>query len=283
MEIIHIGGGEMREKISSILKKNGFLIVLFICVCVVGVSTIYISTRELLGKDGGDGKKKDLLILNQVEESGVENEKGFIADSLEEIIQGDLVMEDLDEEGNKEIEKMVAIEDSIGELEEDEEIQIESIGVFQEGEIEFVDDYNEEQINTRKGSIMPVEGQIIQEHSNDTLIYSETLGEWRAHLGIDIKASIGTKVKAALDGEVKKAYYDKLWGNIIILDHGNGLETKYANLNTLEMVKEGVKVKQGDYISAVGKSADIEMMTEDHLHYEVIKNGKVIDPRSIID
>lgn len=278
----------MKNKILNILKKNGFLIILFICVCVVAVSTIFISTRELVGNHNANGKKEDLAISNEVGKLQEDNE--FIGESIENIIQGK-VTEELFEEDSKE-EKLVESEEAKAQDEIDQEEVKDEGQVDQEKELVEVERSEEETVEVfneikeyaeSTGSIMPLEGEIIQKHSIDTLVYSETLGEWRAHLGIDIRAAIGTRVKAVLDGKVKKAYHDKLWGYVIILEHGNGLETKYSNLKTLEMVKEGVQVIQGDHISLVGKSADIEMLMEDHLHFEVIKDGKVIDPRSIMD
>ena len=96
-------------------------------------------------------------------------------------------------------------------------------------------------------------------------------------------APVGTEVKVPLSGTVKEIIEDDLWGITIIIDHGNGLESKYSNLGTKEMVKVGIGVNVGDFISVVGDTAKIEMKMEPHLHYEVSKNGKNIDPRSITE
>lgn len=289
MEIINTGGGKMKNKVIGILKKNGFLIVLFICVCVVAVSTILISTRELVARDDTNKKAEDMALVNKEREESIEKEKETEIETETKKAEDELqvALEEDKEDEKKELEEdLDRVEEVVQLVEVGQEIleeEVVAVEVFKEGEIGFVDDHKKEEEKKTKTPIMPVEGEIIQEHTTDTLVYSETLEEWRAHLGMDIKSPQGTKVKAVLDGRVKKAYYDKLWGNIIILDHGNGLETKYANLKTLDMVKEGVEVRQGDYISLVGKSADIEMLMDDHLHFEVIKNGKVVDPRSITD
>ena len=70
---------------------------------------------------------------------------------------------------------------------------------------------------------------------------------------------------------------------VIVIDHGQGLESKFCNLGTLEKVKIGSSVKKGDIISVVGNSADIEMMMDSHIHLETRKNGNLVDPRSIND
>ncbi len=130
---------------------------------------------------------------------------------------------------------------------------------------------------------MPVDGEIMTEYTKDLLVYSDTLESWVGHGGIDIKADEGSAVKAIADGRVKEVYEDKLWGIVIVIDHDNGFQTKYANLQTDKMVEKGLKLAKGDHISKVGKTAKIEMHLDPHLHFEVIKDGKLIDPRSIID
>ena len=95
-------------------------------------------------------------------------------------------------------------------------------------------------------------------------------------------AQEGEEVKAALSGEVVEVYEDPLWGIVIIIDHGNGLMTKYANLDTEEMVKEGLRVNKGQVINRVGRSASIEMMEEAHIHFEVIKDGVNVDPKDYL-
>lgn len=185
----------------------------------------------------------------------------------------------LDDEEEEDTEE---VEDELEEIEEEEVEEVEELVQEEEEEIEEETPIVLSSTPATRNMIYPVEGEIITEFVNDSLIYSETLGEWRTHLGIDIKAELNTTVKAPLAGVIKSVYEDDLWGKIIVIDHGNGLETKLANLGSTDMVKEGLEVAQGDHIATVGKSANIEMLMEDHLHFEVIKDGKNMDPRSII-
>ncbi len=71
-------------------------------------------------------------------------------------------------------------------------------------------------------------------------------------------------------------------GIVIILDHGNGLMTKYANLSTGDMVQEGSQIGKGEVIGKVGKTASIEMMMKPHVHFEVIKDGISVDPKEYV-
>lgn len=244
----------MKNKLNLFLKKNGFLTLLFLCVCFVAGATLFLATRDL-----GTGSE-DMDIVDNTDYVNLDMDDLTDADLNREIFNYNVA---LAEEEEEEVEEEVEV------VEEDEE---------SEEEIEII----ESQPRVSSTMIYPVEGEIITDFVADSLIYSETLGEWRTHLGIDIKAGLNTTVRAPLGGVIKSVYEDELWGKVIVIDHGNGLESKFANLGTLEMVKEGLEVSQGDHIGTVGKSAKLEMLMEEHLHFEVIKEGKNIDPRSII-
>lgn len=279
--IITNGGVYMKSKIISWVKQNGFLLFLFICVCGVAIGTIWISTGDLrvVEKD----KEDDLIILEEIknEENTLEN---IEVSSLEDITEN---KETVEEEIEKEESEVVVIESNIAKEETKDLAVIEDNAkeVKNKVDIDFIDDYEDNDIEVvlekPVKSILPVEGTIITEYSHDKLIYSTTLKEWRQHPGIDIKAEEGAKVKAPLGGTIKEVSEDDLWGITIVIDHGDGLVSRLSNLGTSEMVKPGIKVNKGDFISTIGKSADIEMLMEPHLHFEVMKNGKMIDPRSI--
>lgn len=127
--------------------------------------------------------------------------------------------------------------------------------------------------------LAPVFGTICLDFSGDELVYSKTLDLWTTHQGLDIKAEEGSQVRAAMDGTVSEITDETEWGMTITIDHGSGIVTKYSNLSTLEMVTIGQKVKKGDVISGVGKSALWEIAEDPHLHFEVLKDGKNLDPK----
>lgn len=124
----------------------------------------------------------------------------------------------------------------------------------------------------------PVEGEIIKEYAKDKLVYSNTLGEWVTHNGIDIKAAKTTVVKAAAEGTVKSIKNDPRYGLTVVIEHTNGFTSVYSNLLTAEFVVEGEKVKQGQTIGTVGTTANFEVADEPHLHFEITKNGEYLDP-----
>ena len=99
-------------------------------------------------------------------------------------------------------------------------------------------------------------------------------GKRRMHSGLDFAVNLNTDVFATGDGVVTKAQYDSGWGRYIKIDHGYGYETIYAHLWKIN-VKKGQKVKRGDKI---GKSGNSGRAAGFHLHYEVHKNDKTVDP-----
>ena len=97
----------------------------------------------------------------------------------------------------------------------------------------------------------------------------------KMHWGMDFTAPTGTPIYATGDGKVTTQKYSRSgYGNHIIIDHGYGYETLYGHMSKVE-VKRGQKVKRGDIIGYVGSTG---RSTAPHLHYEVIKDGRKINP-----
>ena len=128
------------------------------------------------------------------------------------------------------------------------------------------------------GFEMPLYGEILTKYSGADLVYSQTLKEYRVHKGIDIKSPILSQVKAVSSGVVESVTKDGLMGYTIVIDHLNGFKSTYSNLSTDSMVSQGDTVKKGDIISGVGATALIETGIEAHLHFELTKDGKQVNP-----
>jgi murein DD-endopeptidase MepM/ murein hydrolase activator NlpD len=122
-------------------------------------------------------------------------------------------------------------------------------------------------------AIKPAKGYL---SSGFGMRYHPILHHMRFHAGIDIAARVGTKVYASADGIVKQAGRDGTYGNLIIIDNGYGYETYFAHLSAiLKGIKPGAKVTRGQEIGLVGQTG---MATGPHVHYEVHKNGKPVNP-----
>ncbi len=101
-------------------------------------------------------------------------------------------------------------------------------------------------------------------------------GAW--HNGLDIAAREGTAVHAALAGEVSFAGTQGNFGRLVVLDHGRGLTTWYAHLKSFD-VRRGQKIGQGEAIAESGSSGNAR---GPHLHFEVRRDGKPIDPLVVL-
>ena len=128
----------------------------------------------------------------------------------------------------------------------------------------------------------PVDGDIVREYAKDNLIYSATLEEWTTHMGIDIKTEKTTVVKAAEEGTIKSIKNDPRYGLTIVIEHENGFQTVYSNLLTSEFVVEGEKVEKGQSIGTVGNTAVFEIADEAHLHFEIWRETRTINPEYIL-
>tara|TARA_Y100001970_G_scaffold52366_1_gene66167 strand:+ start:5885 stop:6526 length:642 start_codon:yes stop_codon:yes gene_type:complete len=101
------------------------------------------------------------------------------------------------------------------------------------------------------------------------------------HMGIDINGNIGTQIYVPMNGQVIYSGFDKKFGNTIIVSHDNGFITKYMH-NKKNFVKYGDNVKTDKPIAEMGNSGASVKNEGIHLHFELWKDGKVIDPSSFI-
>lgn len=120
------------------------------------------------------------------------------------------------------------------------------------------------------------------EYISFTSLYGErnhpVLKKKKNHKGIDLKASIGTNVFAFTDGIVKYAGKMNGYGNIVIISHKDGYETRYAHLNKIN-IKNNQKVKSGEKIASSGKSG---LVSGPNLHFEIRKEGIPLNPLDYI-
>ena len=99
------------------------------------------------------------------------------------------------------------------------------------------------------------------------------------HSGIDISGSYGTAVKATADGVVTFAGWQNGYGKTIVVDHGYGVSTLYAHCSRFS-VNQGARVKKGEVICFIGNTG---YTTGPHLHYEVRRNDRAVNPMAYLD
>ena len=121
---------------------------------------------------------------------------------------------------------------------------------------------------------MPVAGRV---SSTFGMRRHPILGFLRMHKGLDLAAPHGTPVYAPIDGRVAMAGRNRGYGNFIKLVHADGVSSGYGHLSRFA-VRAGERVSRGEVIGYVGSTG---LSTGPHLHWEVWKNGKTVNPRSI--
>ena len=128
----------------------------------------------------------------------------------------------------------------------------------------------------------PVNGTVIADYSVDALAYSETMGDWRVHEGMDLAVSLGTQVMATADGTVHAIYQDDFMGTTLVNDQGNGLTSQYSNLTEVPTVAVGDSVKTGSIIGSVGSTAVAELGRQAHLHFAMYQDGNPVSPHDFL-
>ena len=236
------------DKLSKFFKKEGFYVVLFVCLCIIAVATAFGIRNARIAKKptvtnvgSGSLSDKDSASLN------IDDTKDTIDNATE-----------VKDDKNTNNSVVAATEK-----------ENKSTAVS----------------NTNTGKfINPVDGTLAKTFSKETQ-YCETLGTWRTHFGIDIKADLGKTVKAVQEGIVTKVANDNTeYGQYVEIKHPNGLVTRYGNLDTKVSVKVNSKVNQGDAIGTVGKTSGNYSNEKygSHLHFQVLKDGKDVDPAKYV-
>lgn len=120
-------------------------------------------------------------------------------------------------------------------------------------------------------SLWPVNGKLMSRFGEREDPFS---GEGAFHTGVDIEAAMRTPVHAAADGIVYSAEYTSRYGNLVIIDHGNGMRTWYAHLSEFEVIP-GQEVRRGEVVALSGNTGRV---TAPHLHFEVRMGGSPVNP-----
>ena len=129
--------------------------------------------------------------------------------------------------------------------------------------------------------VEPLRGEVLTAFSMEELVYNPALGDWRTHDGVDIAAPAGTAVLAACAGTVLSVEEDPLLGTTVVLDHGDGYQTTYANLADKPDAAAGETVNAGEAIGAVGTTAAAEDAAP-HRHCAVSREGKAVNPQEFL-
>lgn len=201
--------------------------------------------------------EEDKIYVNSMEEaeSLVASLKETYSELEPNLVINTIYLENVDEvnEENIQIAKNKMAEDLQTQLEEKEEKDSRTVnGVYL--------------------ACVPVTGRISSRFGANESIRDHT------HKGLDIAASGGTPIKAVADGTVIRSGWSSGYGNLVVIDHGNGVTTYYGHCSRL-YVSKGTSVKAGDNIAAVGSTGN---STGNHLHFEIRLNGEQVNPQKYV-
>lgn len=269
------------SRLGDYLDKKGFYIVILLCIVVIGATVTIVSIR--------DYKK---INSDYVLENGEINEgaKVPVSDKIQADSRLENAAEPISAPASEQLEEKIVQEqnDTITKKNEDKPNEVKAAAgdkkVIQKKENEASKTTNKQSKKSTSTSeepirfSYPVYGKIINKYAMDQLIFSKTLQQWTTHSGVDISSDEGSVVKAAMDGVVKSIKNDPRYGITIIIEHTGGLKTVYSNLSSANMVKPGQTVKKGQAISGIGSTAVFESEDEPHLHFEVLKENKAVNP-----
>ena len=259
-----------KKGIKEFLDKRGFYVVLLLCIAVVAGTAVYVTTRNATSEPP-EYEARDIIPDDEGDNAAAEGENQLDAQQPEDT-----------QASAAGVQSDIGTPASVNNAEGDSAAKPENDKTTDKSEPAKTTEKTVTPKSTtpakKQSFVMPVIGDISLEYAKDTLVYSKTLEEWRAHTGIDLAADRGTPVKAVADGVVVDVRNEQYYGISIVLDHGNDIKTVYRNLASDDTVSINEKVKQGQVIGSVGNTALDESSEQPHLHFEVLKKDVSVDP-----
>lgn len=134
--------------------------------------------------------------------------------------------------------------------------------------------------SANQGFMMPHDGEIIRKYSPDVPVYCETMNDWRTHHGIDIAVKEGDEVLSVGNGKVKKVLVDPAYGYVIEVDYGS-FTARYCGMKQGKSARINDVLNKGDSVGVVD-TVPCESKAAPHLHFEVIVEGKDVDPMKAV-
>ena len=208
------------------MEKQGFYVVLAVCVLVIVLSAVY--TFRIRAEESR------MIVARQAETAGG-NQEGQTLTEARELISNQTPSQALNP------------------------VPTESPLLFQQ----------------------PVKGFVDREFSLEEPQFFAAVNMWQSHPGIDLAAEYGTPVVCCLPGTVTKVVKDNQLGLMVVVSHSGGYESVYAGLAAADYVRAGDEVTKGQTIGHTGNGVLAESDGEPHLHFEIRRDGKPVDPLAV--
>lgn len=300
-----------KENLKKFLNKEGFYVVLFLCITTIATSGVYIARHTMENNQMAEEEEGQEIVENiddyeyyQPEDLQGEEEDQEVSTNQDD--QKKSQSKEETKEGQDVEQEATAGQESASQKQDQQQEQASESTTDQgndgvtDGDIpnatavtsnntEEEDKANKSPANAQEvlnNLVNPVtETTITMDYSFQAApVFSSTLNEFRSdHTGVDITATKGTEVKAAMNGKVVSIEKDAKLGTLITIDHGNGAQTKYGNLDSNVSVTKNDQVKKGQVIGKAGNSAMFEIDDDPHVHFEVWNGEASVDPKEYID
>ena len=270
-----------KNKVKDFFRKEGFYLVLLVCLCVVATVAAFTIKKNSVAKEQNNTSNE--LSLNDVQDSNSsEVDSNFNMQNAERVENNDELAEANDNE--------ISQEEVTNEVDNDTNDTNEAIVSENQNNSE-----QEADVDVSAGTdsnivlSLPIDGEVAisREFGKMVRTYSdETRSEDISRRGIDINAAVGTVVKSAAEGKVEEVSSNTTDGTYVVIAHANGLKTKYANLSEDVKVAAGDTVSAGTEIGTVGNSSGIftSKICGDVLNVQVQDaNGKDVDPSAYFE
>lgn len=270
-----------KNKVKDFFRKEGFYLVLLVCLCVVATVAAFTIKKNSVAKEQNNTSNE--LSLNDVQDSNSsEVDSNFNMQNAERVENNDELAEANDNE--------ISQEEVTNEVDNDTNDTNEAIVSENQNNSEQEADVDVSAgIDSNIVLSLPIDGEVAisREFGKMVRTYSdETRSEDISRRGIDINAAVGTTVKAAAEGKVEEVSSNTTDGTYVVIAHANGLKTKYANLSEDVKVAAGDTVSAGTEIGTVGNSSGIftSKICGDVLNVQVQDaNGKDVDPSAYFE
>lgn len=270
-----------KNKVKDFFRKEGFYLVLFVCLCIVATVAAFTIRRNSVAKE--QNKVNNELSLNEVEDNNSsETDSNFNKQNAERVENND-ELANSNEESLSEPE-VASVDDEVATNDQEEVAENQTTEITQE-EVAGVSAGTDTEVVLS----LPIDGNVAISREFGKMIRTyvdETRSEDTSRRGIDINAAVGTVVKSAAEGKVEEVSSNTTDGTYVVIAHANGLKTKYTNLSEEVKVAVGDVVSTGTEIGTVGNTSGIftSKVCGDVLNVQVQDaNGNDVDPSAYFD
>ena len=295
--------GSFGKRILGFFKESGFYIAIVVGLCALAAGAVFFSTNQILtDPEQNNAQENDIAdngdqfgIIDYTEDipKDIQSDESSINDSNGTEFSDEGPNTGLTADENAEVDDSTIIEGNSGTTAEsaqaDKTAQNDADGSQSTSGNATVAEEDAAPAEAVVLAIVkpafkaPLVGKIQSAHSMDKLVFSPTFNEWRTHSGVDISAPRGEVVRSIGNGVIHEIKNDPRFGFTIVIDHKNGYKSLYANLASDLTMTVGKEIKLGDPIGSVGATAIFESAEPTHIHFELFKEDKIVDPAAYIE